>query len=373
MSFKNFLQAHYEKIILAVLLICFAVLLYFQVLVVQKVQNQRIIDITDEKEPDSDYAKIDASKPDYKTEIIFSDSLTIGFTAPVEKSTVAEMMVPYPMVECVSCHSLIPAENIPAIGASKSGKCPVCGAELKPKEEAEGTDLVNNDENSNGIPDDWEKKYKIYSNVGVDSSSDDDKDGFTLSDEYHADTDPTDPLSHPTYVSRLYTYAVKTQAISGLKLKSVDNYGTDKTKWGASFSYTTKDKRSRSGTFRINSGTFDNNGISYSVVDIVEDTASSDLIVYIQAVGSTDKIECRRNQTVVDPNLRVTLTDTVFKKRLTYSVGRTITFGTNTTGKESYKIASADPATKTVVLEDVKDSTKTYKIGPQPDDTASSK
>ena len=71
---KKFLNAHYEKIILAVLLIAFAALLYYQLLFVQKAQNQDVDIIVDQKQPDTDYERIDIdTKKEYKMETIFSE------------------------------------------------------------------------------------------------------------------------------------------------------------------------------------------------------------------------------------------------------------------------------------------------------------
>lgn len=372
MSFKNFLLAHYEKLILAVLLIVFAVLLYLQLGVAQQVRTDEVDRLINQKEPKSDYQQINRDDSGFKTQIIFSDPLSISFPTPEVNSTVAEMMSPYPLAECVYCHSLIPAFNFPEIGAEKNGKCPVCGKELKPKVKHDDQLDNNNDVNGNAIPDDWEKKYNVVAGPYSSAESDEDEDGYTLFEEYKADTDPRNPLSHPLYVTRLYTYQISKQQIQYLQLKNVISTGTDKTKWDVAFSVR-KGTRSTTANVRLNAGTFENNGISYTVVDIVEDEASSNPIVYIQPVGSDQKIECKLKQPVLDPNLRVSLDEMVHKKRITTTVGKAVRLGTVKSGQESYTVVSADPEKKTVVLRSTTDDKKEYIIPPKPTDDSSSK
>ena len=51
---KKFLLAHYEKIILAVLLIVFTALLYYQLMFIQRAQTQEVILKVNPVQPDSD-------------------------------------------------------------------------------------------------------------------------------------------------------------------------------------------------------------------------------------------------------------------------------------------------------------------------------
>ena len=52
---KKFLYAHYEKIILAILLIVFTALLYYQLVFIQRAQNQEVSIKVNRVEPPSDY------------------------------------------------------------------------------------------------------------------------------------------------------------------------------------------------------------------------------------------------------------------------------------------------------------------------------
>ena len=71
---KRFLYAHYEKIILAFLLVIFAALLYYQLLFVQKAQNQDVESRVNPAPKPSDYQPMDfTTDKKYRMETIFSD------------------------------------------------------------------------------------------------------------------------------------------------------------------------------------------------------------------------------------------------------------------------------------------------------------
>jgi len=368
---KSFLLAHYEKIILAALLIIFTAMLYYQLLFIQKAQNQEVDDMVTQKQRASDYESVDFSKPTYRTENIFSEWNKVETAEPSPTKT--RLMSPYPLAECVFCHSLIPANAYPAVGETKNGKCPACGHALAPRVKNEDDLLGKADLNGNSIPDDWEKEY----NITVENSSaesDQDSDGFNLMQEYKAKTDPTDPLSHPKYLTQVYVSAVSRTRFTGLELVSVDMTKNDKKDWVASFNVQRNNKK-RSEFVQINVSTFTHNNVSFSVVDIDVDEKTQEPIVYIQRVGKIERIACRPKQTVYDPAPRVRFLNALYDRTFTSSVGADFTLGTDKTGKEVYRVTSADPSTKEVIVETVGADGATgeaFKLLPVPKDVASS-
>ena len=58
---KKFFLAHYEKMILAVLLIIFTALLYYQLMFIQRAQDQKVKVWIDRVPPPSDYEPVDFS------------------------------------------------------------------------------------------------------------------------------------------------------------------------------------------------------------------------------------------------------------------------------------------------------------------------
>ena len=364
---KKFLCAHYEKIILAVLLIVFTALLYYQLTFIQRAQDQKVKIWIDRVPPQSDYEPVDfSSGPKYKMETIFSDWNTIADVEDAVNKT--QMMAPYPMAECVYCHALIPADSYPAIGETKNGKCPACGKALAPRIKVEEDELAGKaDLNGNSIPDDWEKEHNISSEYSQ-PESDEDSDGFTLAQEYKAKTDPTDPLSHPKYITQVYVDAISQQRFTGLELVSVDMTKSDKKDWQATFNVVRNNKK-RSEFVRINVGTFKNNNVDFSLVDIEVDEKTQEPIAYVQRVGKDERIPCLPKKPVYDPMPRVRFINALYNNRTFISaVGSNFKIGTAKTGEELYNVISADPATKVVVVESVSDTPETFKLQPAPKD-----
>jgi len=348
---KRILIAHYEKIILAVLLIVFAALLYYQVQVVQQVQNKEVdIKVNPVPKP-SDYEPVDfAGDKKYRMENIFSDRLVIDLSAD-RAQNVTEMMAPYPLSECVYCHTLIPASCYPAVDSGKTGKCPACNKTLAAREKVDENELLGKaDLNGNTIPDEWEKQFKL---TDYKQDSDEDSDGFTLIQEYKAKTDPLDPKSHPKYLSMLYVSAIRRARITGLELVSVNTTKPDKKDWEASFKVV-RNGSTRTEFVRINDKTFKNNNVDYSVIDIEMDEKTQEPIVYLQRVGKVERIVCNPKQAVYDPLPRVTFNNTLYSNRtFNVPVGSNFKLGTAKTGEELYKVVSADADTKSAVVETV--------------------
>ena len=362
---KKFLYAHYEKIILAALLIIFTALLYYSLMFIQRAQNQEVATKVKPVQKPSDYTPIDLSSSKYKMETIFSDWNTVEVAQPSRTAT--QLMAPYPMAECVHCHALIPFDSYPAIGETKNGKCPACGKALEPRIKIEIDALGKNDVNSNNIPDDWEREFSIAEEF-TSPDSDQDSDGFTLEQEYKAKTDPTDPLSHPKYITQIYVDAIRQERFTGLELVSVDMTKSDKKDWQATFNVVRNSKK-KTEFVRINVGTFKNNNVDFSLVDVEVDDKTQEPVAYVQRVGKVERIPCYVKKPVYDPMPRVRFINALYNNRtFISSVGSNFKIGTAKTGEELYNVISADPATKEVVVESDSETPETFKLQAAPKD-----
>jgi len=79
---------------------------------------------------------------------------------------------------CPQCFRIVPIEL---------EKCPECGHSWGP----------TNDDDRDGMPNDWEDKYDVTDRKVPDAKEDPDGDGYTNIEEYHGNSDPGDPKSIP--------------------------------------------------------------------------------------------------------------------------------------------------------------------------------
>jgi hypothetical protein len=75
-------------------------------------------------------------------------------------------------------------------------ECPYCGVK-------QHFERVQIDNDGDGLPNDWEKKYGLNIADPADANIDSDNDGFTNTEEFKAGTDPKDASSHPDYLDSL--------------------------------------------------------------------------------------------------------------------------------------------------------------------------
>ena len=224
--------------------------------------------------------------------------------------------------------------------------------------------LAEDDLNENGIPDEWEKEFGISADF-TDPDSDEDSDAFTLLQEYTAKTNPVDPLSHPKYITGVFVSAVAPVRIQGLELVSIDRTNSYKNDWQATFNVL-RNNRKRSEFVRIN-GTFNNNNVEFSLVDIETDDKTQEPIAYLKRRGKQERIPCRPKQQVYDPMPRVRFVDAIEGRTITATVGSEFSLGTSRSGREQYRVLSADPDTKNVVVESA-DTRESFVLLPKPPD-----
>jgi len=226
---------------------------------------------------------------------------------------------------------------------------------------------ARSDFNFNGIPDEWEKQFKVSAGFAA-LESDEDADGFTLLQEYRAGTDPVDPFSHPKYITRVFVSAVGLQRFSGLELVSVHMskpHWYSKDDWGAAFNVT-RNGRKRMELVRIGDTFKYRDQIDFRVVDIEIDGKTQKPVVYLQRVGKEERIPCRSRQPVCDSLLLVKILDPFNARTVVSPVGGTFKLGSEKTGIETYRVVSTDPDTKITVVESVGEAPETFKIPPVP-------
>lgn len=225
--------------------------------------------------------------------------------------------------------------------------------------------FAKSDLNANGIPDEWERKFNVSAGFMA-PASDEDADGFTLAQEYKAGTDPVDPLSHPKYITRVYASGVRRLRFDGLELVSVDTTKRDKRDWVAMFNVVRNSKKR--GEFVHIGDRFRNDDVDFTVVDIKVDGKTREPVVFIRRADRDERIPCRPRRPVRDSVMQVKSLDSLRGRTFVSTVGDTFRLGSKKTGVETYRIVSADPDTKTIVVESVGENSETFKIPPVPND-----
>lgn len=226
---SNFWHNHYEKVILATLLILFCGMLLVQTKMIQENRRTQVKEIMEKPEPPVDIEPQDYDAlPKYQKDTVYGGNIGNWLAWKKENADnaqdISDMMTTTPLSMCPYCVNLIDANSFPAKVEVKAGqnavavakanakKCPYCSAELMPRTSsqaafvAEGEEKVveiDSDKNKNGIDDQIELKYGL--SIEVDQSTEDmDKDGFTTIEEINAGTHPNDAKSHPALISKLF-------------------------------------------------------------------------------------------------------------------------------------------------------------------------
>lgn len=270
----------------------------------------------------------------------------------------------------------IALEELEKIARSGQTDEQIVRAILEKYPEATAEQSIQADQNLNGIPDEWERKYNVSARFAA-PESDEDGDGFSLIREYRAGTNPVDPLSHPKYITQIYFTAIELVQINGLELLFVADpfIGHYNNNREAAFSVV-RNNRQRTEYARIKnySGTtFTNNGVSYYVDDIVDDPKTHEPVVYIKRDGDNCRIPCRVKQPIYDPRPRVRLLNPLDAKVVVSGLGDTFKLGSKQTGEEEYRIVTADPNAKIVAVQSVGENPEEFKIPPVKEDPPAAK
>lgn len=379
----SFLQHHYEKLILAVFLILFVALLYFQLTVIQDARDKEVDQIVNQKEREADYKKIDyTTHPRFRMDTIFSNQhLQWVFWKNNDPKSIEDLMTPMPLAICPHCYRLVPASGFPPKGSQSAGMCILCKKQLKPRTSdiqiAEEVP-VSDDADNNGLPDKWEEEYKILGTKDVDP----DKDGFTNQEEYQAKTNPVDATSHPLYVTKLkLAQAPKTEQLEALlaphvkkdfsgtiRLKDVSAESSDPSKWEAEFSFKTG-KKVKTLSYTINEEILyrmktSNDkvlpSIGFRLVEVKDAKKAKDRKAVIERItdvgGEKLRMECSVGKPIMTPYALIVFENQIDHSRIETKTGAEIQLGSEKTGLEKYKVISVEGSgnASEVILEDVR-------------------
>ena len=366
-----FFLAHYEKIILACLLVVLAVLLIWQVNFLQAVQSQKVDDIINKADPLSDQSRNDFSEDKYKDDVIFASNV-IWHQRPKINSLQdprPDLFSCFNLSVCPFCFNLINSELFPELGSKDVHECPIKDCkhkilarqnkvEHKPEDDIQLTQVVTDDENQNMVSDEWEKANNVYSADPNAIDGDPDGDGFSSYAEYVLKTDPLDPKSHPEYIGYMTVRDLTRTPIANFRftnLAAVNPDEPEKTEFTIQYrerSWNEPRKRAKHLNEPISHGDFT---IRITKVEFDDpQRPGPGTVIYIKRDGYEENIKCEMNKTVYDPVETVVMRNLVTspKKDIRCQVGKSFKLGNAKTGEEVYLVESATKRSAVVVGKD---------------------
>ena len=378
----DFLKRHYEKLLLAILLVIFASLLVYLVSVVEGGKNITNTDLTPPK-PKPNVERVDFSGDMFKLENIFTfgiqwnksgyrpflfseedESGKVQDLTPESMRTIfSDLMVPVQLGQCPFCNRYIPTlffkdgMNCPFLDCKHALKTPdVVGTGVM----LAGID-VSIDAPYGFHKDDAEALGLDYLNV-ADIWGDFDRDGFSNLQEYLSQTDVKSNKSHPDLTDRLEILSI-TRPVLPLKLNSVMDSNAVQITIG-----------NRSGLFRLNSRLPAIGGREYVVTQIMPKSGDNPEDKVVISDGS-DVLELKKNVDVVANRPYVEMRDFGTPYNVKYSVGEGGTFQMYnfetqrlgypvrpTANENIYRVLKIDENANTATLEAVNSPGRTFVV-----------
>ncbi len=219
----NFFLKHYEKMLLAVLLVAFVILSLSLVNTIEAAKSERELEI---KNPVQDYESLsfndvsrfgrqggragDGSVQDDPFCDVFSLKVAwkpYGLRNPAMAAIVgnqpSDLTVPVVAAQCPFCKRIIPLYSFTSKG--HSGECPVCHHQLDAPSKTYNDDfditVRSSDTDGDGLPDSFAFKHNLPAGS---ARLDKDNDGFSNLYEYMKGTDIDDDASHPALTDLIY-------------------------------------------------------------------------------------------------------------------------------------------------------------------------
>lgn len=366
---KAFLKKHYEKILLACLLVVFILLLLFQLILLGASEKIQVDKLKNFREPPPNYTQVKFDVPESPYRVLerlpekphWNEARPRG----INEVHFTDFMIPYPMALCPYCLRIIPADSYPAPNTLDSGKCPFrdCGKTLRaPYRSAVAQNL---DSDNDGIPDKDETAMGLNPQDPSDADVDSDDDGFSNFEEYLAKTKHKDPKSRPPYYEKIEVRSV-TQARLPFLLKNV-SFKNDKRKETAEIQFevdlpSTRNRRNKKNMFLKIGEPLKTLAGQFLIEDIV--SSGDDVKVVLKKVDNNERITVEQGKPVLEPRIKAVLAYNLIKDIQEKEVyeGSKFTIGSLKTNVDSYEVVGIDSGKNTITLKDTRDG-KTYVIG----------
>ncbi|MDD4817491.1 MAG: hypothetical protein PHI85_05940 [Victivallaceae bacterium] len=357
----NFFTKHYEKILLAVLLAVFVILLVALLQITKSAKNISERDLAI-KAPVPDYESVDFSDAKFKLDKVFA--LKVAWEPygtrmtdadgnrikGVSDDLVSDLLSPLRAAKCPGCNRFIPLFSF-----KSAGQCPICGMALSRPARSFNDEIDiqmrSSDSDGDGMPNIFELKYPEFLNPTnpLDAKYDRDNDGFTNLYEYMCGTDIDDAKSHPPLTDLIYIESARPPLLSA-QLESADaDSGTVRFSMGG---------KGRPREYKVGST------VSFDRRSMTIDRILSPDSVQMK-INNTDKDFIVRKGVAAElPEEEMTVMNLGNNKLQTgVKVGSTIEIGNNSSGKEKWKVVAMDMKNAAATLEGA--DGKTYELTAQ--------
>jgi hypothetical protein len=345
----EFLKRHYEKMILAVLLVVF---IFSLIYLIKIITSTNVVRKEDLKIPTRapDYQIVNFNSSLYDMKYVFTNGTTWNPSKTRSKGgrLYTDLVIPVKAARCPHCKKIVPDSFF----RNEPHKCPICSKSLpRPVKVKNPTRRVApssvNDVDNDGIPNAIEEKLGLDPKNPADANYDMDGDAFSNLCEFMKGTLINDPKSHPPMYLRLKLIALRRTELDAT-LKKVIASGKDKSNWDIQIN-TTDGKKTK---FLILGDMLRLDNKYYKIVDVdhkVEKGKSGtvtvlkdDSTVTLQSNDGKSKIVMRVDKTVYSPNPKAIVEDVGTGQEFRLDAGDKFKVGSAKTGFTSYTVKEID-------------------------------
>jgi len=346
----EFLNRHYEKVILAILLLIFILLLANLTSNVVAVDDSPLDKpnmhrVDKERVSNDDWKAMDRDGRLKNADSTWSPHFEDGY--------LVDLTFPVVAARCPFCDRLVRLEYF----SGEPCPTPDCGRTLPARKPP------------------WTRPRPGAPQIAVEELYDDDNDGFSFRYEVQNNTNPADPASHPPLWQRLYVTGVNRVELGG-KL-TVVNAPKDEpdSRWYIQIDIPEKDRqgnilRDSTGAIRYRrpmlwlDSTVDIDGTKFKVVEITpryaEDSAEASAAATNESTARLQagdlEIEMQVNQPAYYPEQKIFMSDLGSNEEYRVDVGDVITMGNNLVGQAQYKVTATDTDKLQVTLIDIQNN-----------------
>lgn len=356
----EFLKRHYEKLILAVLLLLFICSMAYLVMIVQDTSTITLKKLQlPTREPDFHLQAVKPDDPSFDRKKLFEEG-TVWHVSKARKEGAthfSDLVVTFGVTRCghEDCGKLIPSDYLGA-------KCPFCGKELaEPKITGPVLVLSNataEDPDGCGIPHDVKEKYGLSKDDPQNVLDDLDNDGFSNLYEFKNKTVLNDPRSHPPLWHRLAMQKIESVVLPFVLMKINTNNSDEQSKWDIQINRTDTGKStftSLNDVLKIDNRDYRISQIKLNQKKQMVGTSEvlvDQSVITLEMVGGKSKIEMSVGKQVYSPDPKAFLLDTGTNGEFTAGIGEEISLGNRYTGIERYRVAGIDQKAGTLSLLD---------------------